>query len=131
MQGVTTLHESGFEKTIFESVTDTLAGGATLDPTGLSAIFTDGVVPAGTLVGVKDETTGLHKVVTITDASPDTYDVEPLGFTMASVKIDNNPLVGVALGGVVRKALLSAGGGAITSGQITDLKDNLPKFTFV
>lgn len=131
MQGTTTTQTGSFEKVVFESVIDTVAGGGCLDPTGLSAAFPDGIVPAGTLVGKKDATTGLHKVITITNATPDTYSHEPLGFTMASIKIDNNPLVGIAIEGVVRKDMLWAAGGAITSGQVDDLKDNLPKFTFV
>lgn len=136
MQGVTTsFDQGGFEKTIFESVIDTVAGGACLDPTGLSTLFADGVVPAGTLVGEKDATTGLHKVVSITNGSPDTYDVVPLGFTMHPVKIDNNTLVGICIEGVVRKGLVWAGvsgtGTIITNAQIDDLKDNLPKITFI
>lgn len=131
MQGTTTTHESSFEKVVFESVIDTVAGGGCLDPTGLSAIFTDGIVPAGTLVGEKDATTGLHKVITITSATPDTYDKVPLGFTMAAIKIDNNPLVGICIEGAVRRGLLYAADGVITNAQIDDLKDNLPKFTFV
>lgn len=131
MQGTTTSHESGFEKVVFESVIDTVAGGGCLDPTGLSDAFPDGYVPAGTLVGEKDATTGLHKVITITSASPDTYDKTPLGFTMTRIKIDNNPLVGICIEGVVRKGVLYHAGGAITDAHITDIKDNLPKFTFV
>ena len=135
MQGHTTTHEGGFEKVVFESVLDTVAGGGCLDPTGLSTLFTDLIVPAGTLVGEKDKTTGLHKVVTITNATPDTYDVTPIGFTMTAVKIDNNPLVGIAIEGVVRRGLVTAGFGGvgtiITDAQIDDIKDNLPKFTFI
>ncbi len=132
MQGVTTsIDQGGFEKTVFESVLDTVAGGGCLDPTGLSAIFTDGVVPAGTLVGEKSKTTGLHKVVTISNASPDTYDVVPLGFTMHPIKIDNNPLVGIAIAGTVRKGLVRDATGIMTDAQIDDIKDNLPRFTFV
>lgn len=135
MQGVVTTQEGSFDKTVFESVIDTVAGGGCLDPTGLSDLFTDLIVPAGTLVGEKSKTTGLHKVVTITNGTPDTYDVVPIGFTMHSIKIDNNPLVGIAIEGVVRRGLVTAGfsglGTIITDAQIDDIKDNLPKFTFV
>lgn len=131
MQGHTTTQTGGFEKVVFESVIDTVAGGGCLDPTGLSDIFTDLIVPAGTLVGEKDKTTGLHKVVTITSATPDTYDVKPLGFTMTAVKIDNNPLVGICIEGSARKGLLLHGSGVITDAQIDDLKAVLTKMTFV
>lgn len=131
MQGVTTSHEGSYDKVVFESVLDTVAGGGCLDPTGLSAIFTDGIVPAGTLVGEKSKTTGLHKVVTISNASPDTYDVVPLGFTAHTIKIDNNPLVGIVTEGAVRKGLVRDATGIMTDAQIDDIKDNLPKITFV
>jgi hypothetical protein len=131
MQGTTSSPDQSFEKVVFESVIDTFAGGVCLDPTGLAAAFPDGIVPAGTLVGEKDPTTGLSKVITITNASPDTYDKTPLGFTMASIKIDNNPLVGVCIEGAVRKGNLTHAGGTITSGQVDDLKSKLPKITFV
>ena len=131
MQGTTTTQTGSFEPVVFESVIDTVAGGGTLDPTGLSAIFTDLIVPAGTLVGEKDKTTGLHKVVTITNGTPDTYDKKPLGFTMTSIKIDNNPLVGICIEGSPRKGMLRHGGGVITDAQIDDLKTALPKMTFV
>lgn len=131
MQGTTTSTDQSFEKVVFESVIDTFAGGVCLDPTGLSAAFPDGIVPAGTLVSEKDPTSGLSKVITITNASPDTYDKVPLGFTMSSIKIDNNPLVGVCIEGAVRKGNLTSAGGAITSGQVDDLKSKLPKITFV
>lgn len=129
MQGVTTTHEAGFDKVVFESIIDTVAGGACLDPTGLSELFTDGVVPAGTLVGKKDGTSGLHKVVTVTPGSPDTYDVVPLGFTAQSVKIDNNPLVAIVIEGVVRKeALATAYQNAVAD---IEAEGVLPKITFV
>jgi len=131
MQGVVTTQSGSFEKVVFESVIDTVAGGGCLDPTGLSAIFTDGIVPAGTLVSEKSKTTGLHNVVTITNASPDTYNYVPLGFTMHAIKIDNNPLVGICIEGVVRKGLVRDAVGIMTDAQIDDIKDNLPKITFI
>lgn len=135
MQGVVTTQSGSFEPTVFESVLDTVAGGGCLDPTGLSTLFPDLIVPAGTLVGEKSKTTGLHKVVTITNATPDTYDVVPIGFTMHPVKIDNNPLVGICIEGAVRRGMVWAGFGGlgtiITDAQIDDIKDNLPKITFV
>ena len=127
MQGTTTTETGSFEKLVFESVIDTYAGGVTLDPTGLSALFTDGKVPAGTLVSYPDATTGLSKAITITPGTPDTYDKVPLGLTYATIKIDNNPLVGVVIEGVVRKKALSA---ALQTGA-DDLKSVLPKLTFV
>lgn len=127
MQGHTTTQTGGFEKVVFESVIDTYAGGVCLDPTGLSTLFPDLVVPAGTLVSYPDATTGLSKAITITPGSPDTYDKVPLGFTMTSIKIDNNPLVGVCIEGVVRKAALSTD---LQTG-VADLKSVLPKITFV
>lgn len=129
MQGVTTTHEGGFEKVVFESIIDTVAGGVCLDPSGLNEKFTDGIVPAGTLVGVKDPVTGLHKVVTVTTADPDTYDATPLGFTAHSIAIDANPIVGVVIEGVVRKDALSTE----YKNAVEDLVANgkLPKITFV
>lgn len=129
MNGVLTAHEGSFEKVVFESVTETLPGGACLDPTGLSGLFPDGVVPAGTLVGKKNAVTGLHKVVTVTPGSPDTYDTQPIGYTIHSIKIDNNPLVGVVIEGVVRKDALSPA----YKNAVADIEENgvLPRITHV
>lgn len=126
MNGVQIEQEQGFEKVVFESVIDTLAGGVCLDVTGVS--FTDNIIPAGTLIGVKDPATGLAKVVTITNPGANaTFSPTPLGFLYKSIKKDSNPLGSIIIEGVVRTAALSADAKA----SVAKIAAALPKITLV
>jgi len=117
----------GFDKLVFESVKDTLAGGATLDLSDFANA--DGIVPAGTLVGYRDGSTGIAPVVKVQKSGSATaFSVPPLGLTIAPVPITDNTLVGVVLQGVARKKALPgattnavdeiATFGAITAGTL-------------
>lgn len=105
MNSVTT--ETGaFDKVIFESVIDTLAGGATLDVTGFTNA--DGVIPAGTMVGPKNASTGLHTIVTV--AAGTFTGGDPIGLVHATIPLVSagNNVVGVVIEGVYRPAALPA-----------------------
>jgi hypothetical protein len=97
----------GFDKLVFESVKDTLAGGVTLDLSDFAN--SDGIVPAGTLVGYRDGTTGIAPVVKVQKSGSATvFSLPPLGLTIHTVPITDNTLVGVVLQGVARKQALPA-----------------------
>jgi len=117
----------GFDKVIFESVIDTLAGGAGLDISGFSNA--DGIIPAGTFIGPKDGSTGLHPIVVGTgDGTPGAV----IGLTHASVPLvaaNGNNSVGVVLEGVVRLAALP--GAPLDVDDIAAYKAALPKITFI
>ena len=126
MNSVTTT-AGGFDKVVFESVIDTLAGGGTLEVTGYSN--SDGIIPAGTMVGPKNASTGLHPIVT-----PDgdgTLPSTPIGFTHATIPLVSagNNVAGIVIEGVVRLAALP--GGAPVAGDITAMKAAMPKITLV
>lgn len=96
----------GFQKVVFESVIDTLAGGATLDVTGFEN--DDDEIPAGTLVGPKDPATGLHPIVTESGAEDDELSGDVIGMVHYTVPLisDGNNFVGVVIEGAARKAAL-------------------------
>ncbi len=127
MNGVVIEQEQGFEKVVFESVIDTLAGGVCIDPTGQS--WTNDIIPAGTLIGIKDPATGLAKPVTISSPGGSaTFSPAPLGFLRQSIKAsDSNPLGSVVIEGVVRLKALPA----TYQQSATPLKAALPKITLV
>jgi hypothetical protein len=106
MNSVTTT-AGGFDKVIFESVIDTLAGGASLDTTGYTN--TDNIIPAGTMVGPKNASTGLHTIVTVDGAGAFTGG-NPIGMVHATVPFvsGGNNVVGVVIEGTYRPAALTS-----------------------
>lgn len=97
----------GFDPVVFESVVDTLAGGASLDTTGYTNA--NGVIPAGTMVGPKDGTTGLHTIVTVNGSGVFTGGT-PIGMVHRPIPFvsGGNNVVGVVLKGTYRAAALPA-----------------------
>jgi hypothetical protein len=121
MNSVTTT-AGGFDKVIFESVIDTLAGGASLDTTGYTN--TDNIIPAGTMVGPKNASTGLHTIVTV-DAAGAFTGGTPIGLVHATVPFvaSGNNVVGVVLKGTYRPAALPA---VPTTAAIGTMKTAMP-----
>jgi hypothetical protein len=124
MQPITST-AGGFEKVVFESVKDTLAGGAAVDVTGFTN--SDNIIPAGTAIGPKNTTTGLYPIVT---HSSGTLSGAVLGYVHRDVQLATagNNWVGVVLEGVMRKAAIPV---YYTSAAITNLKTATPKVTIV
>lgn len=120
MNGVSETSVQGYEPAVFDSIIDTYPGGVNVDTTGYTNV--NGVIPKGTAVTVPDETTGLSKVGAAALAEGQTL----LGHVMATVKIDDNPLVGVAISGTVISAQLPADEKA----AVADLKTALPRFLY-
>lgn len=96
----------GFQAVVFESVIDTLAGGATIDPSGVT--WTNNEIPAGTLVSIKDANGICYPVKITNPGASATFDRTPLGFVHATVSVQDNTLVGIVIEGVVRKDAVSA-----------------------
>ncbi|MDQ8748397.1 hypothetical protein [Elizabethkingia miricola] len=104
MNGIKT-QSYGSQKVVWDHAIDILTGGVFIDKTSV-AKYTDGVIPAGTLISVK-QPDGTHKAVTITDAdgeggNPATFDLDPLGLTHFDIPIDDMPLAAVVLSGTLR-----------------------------
>lgn len=112
----------GSEKEIFESVLDTLAGGASLDTTGY--VNAEGIIPAGTLVGPKNAGTGLHTIVTV-DAAGVFTGGNPIGMVYATIPFvsGGNNVVGVVTEGTYRPAALPA---VPTAAAIGTMKTQMP-----
>lgn len=118
----------GFDKVVFESVIDTIAGGGTVEVSGYTNA--DGIIPAGTLVGEKDASTGLHPIITTT-GSAGTLSGTPMGMVHATVPLvtAGNNVVGIVIEGVARIAAMPD--------DISDALDlaavatAMPKITFV
>lgn len=122
-----TSEAGGFEKVVFESVIDTLAGGTTVDVTSYSN--SDGIIPAGTPVGPKNSSTGLSPIVT---HSSGTLSGAVLGYVHRDVKLvaDGNNVVAVVIEGVMRKdAMPTTYSGNATA--MTNLKAATPKVTII
>jgi hypothetical protein len=112
---------------VFESVIDTFAGGGCLEVTGYTN--SNNIIPAGTMVGAKDPTTGLHPIVGFPGTG--TFTAPPFGFTHATIPLvtAGNNWAGIVIEGVVRKAALPAG--APNATDLAALKTALPKITMV
>lgn len=104
-------NQSGFQKVVWDHVSDVLAGGVHIDPTSLTGYTEEPkYIPAGTLISVR-QSDGMHKVVTITagatEDDPATFgDLELLGMLHFDVPIDDMPLGAVVLAGTARKDAL-------------------------
>jgi hypothetical protein len=123
MEGVKQRREQDFEPVVYESVIDVVAGGGTIDVAGY--VNADGLILAGLPVSPKNGS-GLHTIVSAADIAADVNgDVKILGYVHKTVAIDANPLVGIVIEGVVRKAMLGLGYDADT------LSVRTPKVTFI
>lgn len=122
MNSVKTENLIGFQKVVWENVNETLAGGASVELNGFTN--PDGVIPAGTIVSVKDKGTGTHKLVPDASALPAEG---VIGITTQTVAIDDIPLVSVGIGGAVRVAALSAN----YQTNIAAIRAAFPKITFI
>jgi len=83
----------GSQKVVWDHAVDILAGGVHVEKDSLKR-FKDSVLPAGTLISVKQEN-GMHKAVTVTadkTSGEVSFDVEPLGQTHFDIQIDDMPL---------------------------------------
>lgn len=102
MKQVQISDKAGRQIVIFDQVDATYPGGVQIDPTTAKARFTDGVVPAGTLLVPHAD--GTFKVVNETLSQTNTAGA--LGLTAHDVVIDDMPLVAVVMAGTARKDAL-------------------------
>ena len=101
----------------------TYPGGVYIDPTTAKARFTDGVIPAGTLV--MPDTNGTFKVVNETLSQTNTAGA--VGLTAHDVVIDDIPLVAVVMAGTARKDALPDKEKA----GVAFLRTALPRISFI
>ena len=90
--------KAGRQIVVFDQLDVTYPGGVYINPTTAKARFTDGVIPAGTLV--MPDTNGTFKVVNETLSQTNTAGA--LGLTAHDVVIDDIPLVAVVMAGTAR-----------------------------
>ena len=102
MNEVKISEKAGRQIVVFDQLDVTYPGGVHIDPTTAKARFTDGVIPAGTLV--MPHTEGSFKVVNETLSQANTAGA--LGLTAHDVVIDDMPLVAVVMAGTARKDAL-------------------------
>lgn len=94
--------KAGRQIVVFDQLDVTYPGGVYIDPTTAKERFTDGVIPAGTLV--MPDTNGTFKVVNETLSQTNTAGA--VGLTAHDVVIDDIPLVAVVMAGTARKEAL-------------------------
>lgn len=90
--------KAGRQIVVFDQLDVTYPGGVYINPTTAKERFTDGVIPAGTLV--MPDTNGTFKIVKETLTTANTAGA--LGLTAHDVVIDDIPLVAVVMAGTAR-----------------------------
>lgn len=94
--------KAGRQIVVFDQLDVTYPGGVYINPTTAKERFTDGVIPAGTLV--MPDTNDTFKIVNETLSAANTAGA--LGLTAHDVVIDDIPLVAVVMAGTARKEAL-------------------------
>lgn len=115
--------KAGRQIVVFDQLDVTYPGGVYIDPTTAKARFTDGVIPAGTLV--MPDTNGTFKVVNETLSQTNTAGA--VGLTAHDVVIDDIPLVAVVMAGTARKDALPDKEKA----EVAFLRTALPRISFI
>lgn len=115
--------KAGRQIVVFDQLDVTYPGGVYIDPTTAKARFTDGVIPAGTLV--MPDSNGTFKVVNETLSQTNTAGA--LGLTAHDVVIDDIPLVAVVMAGTARKEALPDKEKA----GVAFLRTALPRISFI
>lgn len=123
MNEVKISEKAGRQIVVFDQLDVTYPGGVYIDPTTAKARFTDGVIPAGTLV--MPDTNGTFKVVNETLSQANTAGA--LGLTAHDVVIDDMPLVAVVMAGTARKDALPDKEKA----GVALLRTALPRISFI
>lgn len=123
MKQVQISDKAGRQIVVFDQEDATYPGGVQIDPTTAKARFTDGVVPAGTLL--VPHTDGTFKVVNETLSQTNTAGA--LGLTAHDVVIDDMPLVAVIIAGTARKDALPDKEKA----GVAFLRTALPRISFI
>ena len=123
MKQVQISDKAGRQIVVFDQEDATYPGGVQIDPTTAKARFTDGVVPAGTLL--VPHTDGTFKVVNETLSQTNTAGA--LGLTAHDVVIDDMPLVAVIMAGTARKDALPDKEKA----GVAYLRTALPRISFI
>ena len=93
-----TKQTAGRQIVVFDQVLATLPAGVLIDATEAKNCFSDGVVPAGTLL--VPHTDGSYKPVN--ETLSDTNVATAVGLTAEDVAIDDFPMVAVVLSGTAR-----------------------------
>ncbi|EJU32223.1 hypothetical protein [Capnocytophaga sp. CM59] len=115
--------KAGRQIVVFDQLDVTYPGGVYIDPTTAKARFTDGVIPAGTLV--MPDTDGTFKIVNETLSAANTAGA--VGLTAHDVVIDDIPLVAVVMAGTARKEALPDKEKA----GVAFLRTALPRISFI
>lgn len=115
--------KAGRQIVLFDQLDVTYPGGVYIDPTTAKARFTDGIIPAGTLV--MPDTNGTFKVVNETLSQTNTAGA--VGLTAHDVVIDDIPLVAVVMAGTARKEALPDKEKA----GVAFLRTALPRISFI
>ena len=123
MKQVQISDKAGRQIVVFDQEDATYPGGVQIDPTSAKARFTNGIVPAGTLL--VPHTDGTFKVVNETLSQANTAGA--VGLTAYDVVIDDMPLVAVVMAGTARKDALPDKEKA----GVTFLRTALPRISFI
>lgn len=108
---------------VYDQIDSTYPGGVHVDKTLATTRFTNGVIPAGTLL--VPHTNGTFKVVNATLS--DVNVAGAIGLTAEDVKIDDYPLVAVVQAGTARKDALPD----LEKTGVAFIQKVLPRISFI
>lgn len=118
-------YKSNRQIVVFDKVGDTIPTGVHIDTENAKARFTNGVIPAGTLL-VKGSGDGKVKVLNEDLSGTNVTKDKAVGLTIYDIEIDDYPLVSAVVEGIVRVEALPDKEKA----GVRFIKDALPRLTF-
>lgn len=115
--------QAGRQIVVFDQIDATYPGGVHISKTDAAARFSDGVIPAGTVV--VPDTAGRFKVLNA--ALSETNIVGAIGLVSHDIKIDDMPLASIVMSGTARVDALPSR----EKTGIAFLKAALPRISFI
>lgn len=98
MNNINSDFQAGRQIVVFDQIDATYPGGVHISKTDAAARFTDGVIPAGTVV--VPDTAGKWKVLNA--AISETNIVGAIGLVSHDIKVDDFPLAAIVMAGTAR-----------------------------
>ena len=123
MKQINSDYQSGSQIVVFDQIDATYPGGVHVDKTDATTRFTDGIIPAGTVL--VPHTNGTFKVLNAALTAGNVAGA--VGLTAHDIVIDDFPLVAVVMAGTVRKDALPS----LEKTGIAEIVKVLPRLSVV
>lgn len=123
MNNINTDFTAGRQIVVFDQIDATYPGGVHISKTDAAARFSDGVIPAGTVV--VPDSDGKYKVLNVALTAP--LLAGSVGLVSHDIKIDDMPLAAIVMSGTARVDALPT----LEKTGIALLKAALPRISFI